>query len=254
MLTAVLKLNDHTIGQRLEELIELLMGLPAKERKLCLFNPQALAIKVCEAKEIIETPDDVMSIATKGLDGSLSMAKPSLVSTALSDHNNLSLPTPASTPSKPDRAMSASSDVAVAGSAAPTPREPTSTFQTSIEKNFKPKETYSTLADLAKLPSKDIVRVVFESPESLKTGLIGEVDQMVRSETDEWINKLSNLTTHQQKQKVGEKVFKTLRGFGIKGCPKITVDLLDSEDLRSLAHLMNSFPEILKEKVMIKQK
>lgn len=32
--------------------------------------------------------------------------------------------------------------------------------------------------------------------------------------------------------------------------PKVTIALLDSEDLRSLAHLMNSYPSVLKEKAM----
>lgn len=31
---------------------------------------------------------------------------------------------------------------------------------------------------------------------------------------------------------------------------KVTIHLLDTEDLRALAHLMNSYPSVLKEKVL----
>lgn len=33
--------------------------------------------------------------------------------------------------------------------------------------------------------------------------------------------------------------------------PKLTIALLDKEDLRALAHLMNSYPEVLKEKALL---
>ena len=32
--------------------------------------------------------------------------------------------------------------------------------------------------------------------------------------------------------------------------PKVTIALLDQEDLRALAHLMNSYPDILREKAL----
>lgn len=32
--------------------------------------------------------------------------------------------------------------------------------------------------------------------------------------------------------------------------PKATIALLDQEDLRALAHLMNSYPSVLKEKAL----
>jgi polyadenylate-binding protein len=68
---------------------------------------------------------------------------------------------------------------------------------------------------------------------------------------------------------VGDHLFKKIRSFGVKGAPKISaygesdasasnscspapstaITLLDSEDLRALAHLMNSYPEVLRQKV-----
>lgn len=35
--------------------------------------------------------------------------------------------------------------------------------------------------------------------------------------------------------------------------PKLTIILLDQEDLRALAHLMNSYPQVLKEKTLFIQ-
>jgi hypothetical protein len=63
---------------------------------------------------------------------------------------------------------------------------------------------------------------------------------------------------------------KVVKAFGIKGAvrgpvpssfriltctsspqPKLTITLLDSDDLRALAHLMNSYPAVLKEKAIL---
>lgn len=244
MLTAVLKLNNPTIGQRLDELVDLLMGLPAKERKLCLFNPQVLATKVCEAKEIMDTPDEVMDIVNASATAVPALSPAVPVATDLEASTNsqaASLPTPAPTPSRPSSTPRVNSEQA----SAPAPEEPTTATSSTPA-------LYLTIQDLAKLPSKEIIDLIFASSPLIQTDIMPSFDQKVKEETDEWIDKLMTLTIHQQKQKLGEKVFKVLRTFGIKGCPKLTVDLLDSEDLRSLAHLMNSFTEILKQKVVLK--
>jgi len=39
-----------------------------------------------------------------------------------------------------------------------------------------------------------------------------------------------------------------VKSFGVKSAPKVTIQLLDQEDLRALAHLMNSYPDVLKDK------
>lgn len=44
--------------------------------------------------------------------------------------------------------------------------------------------------------------------------------------------------------------FKVVKSLGVKGAPKITIALLDQEDLRALAHLMNSYTPVLKEKAL----
>jgi polyadenylate-binding protein len=47
--------------------------------------------------------------------------------------------------------------------------------------------------------------------------------------------------------------FRTIKSFGVKQAPKLTIALLDGDDLRALAHLMNSYPSVLKEKALIVQ-
>ena len=47
--------------------------------------------------------------------------------------------------------------------------------------------------------------------------------------------------------------FRTVKAFGLKQAPKLTIALLDGDDLRALAHLMNSYPSILKEKAILVQ-
>ncbi len=67
--------------------------------------------------------------------------------------------------------------------------------------------------------------------------------------TDAFIDSLQGKAAHDQKQKLGDQLFKKVRSFGVKGAPKITIHLLDSEELRALAHLMNEYDEVLREKV-----
>jgi polyadenylate-binding protein len=47
--------------------------------------------------------------------------------------------------------------------------------------------------------------------------------------------------------------FRTIKAFGLKQAPKLTIALLDGDDLRALAHLMNSYPSVLKEKAVLVQ-
>ena len=67
--------------------------------------------------------------------------------------------------------------------------------------------------------------------------------------TDEFIDSIQGRSISQQKQAVGDKV---IRAFAVKGtlAPSITTLLLDTEDLRALAHLMSSYLAVLKEKAL----
>jgi polyadenylate-binding protein len=105
-----------------------------------------------------------------------------------------------------------------------------------------------TIASLARLPAAEIIRLANSSN---ATGLpLPKADALIVRTTDEFIDGLLDKPIQQQKQALGEKLFKVVKSLGIKGAPKVTIALLDQEDLRALAHLMNSYPSVLKEKAL----
>ncbi|KAG8842982.1 hypothetical protein FRC20_004110, partial [Serendipita sp. 405] len=141
------------------------------------------------------------------------------------------------TPQTPDLSRGASSTTT-------SPAPPRTPAGTQI-----PTSSVYTLASLSKLPASEILRLA-SSPRS--TGLpLPKADPSVVRETDDFVNNLTDKPLAQQKQLLGEKLFKTVKGFGVKNAPKVTIYLLDNEDLRSLAHLMFSYPAVLKEKVLL---
>jgi hypothetical protein len=56
----------------------------------------------------------------------------------------------------------------------------------------------------------------------------------VIAETDRFVDSLLDKPEHEQKQKLGERLFKVVKSFGFKNSPKITIYLLDHEELRPL--------------------
>lgn len=104
-----------------------------------------------------------------------------------------------------------------------------------------------TLSSLAALPAAEIVRLA-NSPSS--SGLpLPKADPEVVKSTDAFIDSLQGKAAHDRKQKLGDQLFKKVRSFGVKGAPKLTIHLLDTEDLRALAHLTNEYEDVLREKV-----
>lgn len=109
-----------------------------------------------------------------------------------------------------------------------------------------------TLSSLAQLPCSEIISLVQASSTSKSSpGLpLPKTDPSVWSKTDSMMDRiLAEPKEAERKQKLGDVLFKKIKAFGIKGAPKVTIALLDSEDLRALAHVMDSYPELLKEKV-----
>ena len=69
--------------------------------------------------------------------------------------------------------------------------------------------------------------------------------------TDKFIDSTQGKSIAQQKQNLGDVLYKVLKAFGVQDRTRITLLLLDTEDLRALAHLMISYPVVLKEKVLM---
>ncbi|KAG9126620.1 hypothetical protein FRC07_002770 [Ceratobasidium sp. 392] len=205
-----------------QEITDLLLSLSKRERALCLFNAEYLRTKVSEAKEIV----DVLHLDKVEDDGASTPAKPP--TTPKKSGTASGVDVSPRTPELSSRGPSAATS--------PTPATPS---QPAVH----------TLATLAKLPAAEIVRLA-SSPTA--TGLpLPKADPEVVKTTDQWIDSLQDKTQHQRKQTVGDKLFRVIKAFGIKQAPKLTIALLDREDIRALAHLMNSYPTVLKEKVLL---
>ncbi|KAI0049238.1 hypothetical protein FA95DRAFT_1489682 [Auriscalpium vulgare] len=208
-----------------EELTELLMSLPKRERAMCLFNVEVLRAKIADAKAVLDS-DDAETPAPAKIplhsvpEVPVTPQSKKTASTALED-----------TPRTPDLSSRGPS-----AAASPSPATPSAAH---------------TIASLARLPAVEIIRLA-NSPSS--TGLpLPKADVLVTKATDEFIDSLAHETTQIQKQKVGDKLFKIVKSFGLKSAPKLTIALLDQDDLRALAHLMNSYPSVLKEKAILVQ-
>ncbi|GAA5959211.1 hypothetical protein JCM21900_004262 [Sporobolomyces salmonicolor] len=180
--------------ERCQEIVELIEGLPKKERVMCLFNPAVLKQKVQDALLILDAEDEPV------VNGAAPATKPT------------ASPTPAAS------APSASSSTSVPPS----------------------------IPLLAALPALEIIPLLPSATPALALST-PSADEL--KATNAFMDELEGMPIAQVKQKLGERLFKVVKATGIKRAPKITIDLLDSEDLRSLAQLMH-YPELLKEKAL----
>ncbi|KAI0266520.1 hypothetical protein BC834DRAFT_132691 [Gloeopeniophorella convolvens] len=209
---------------RAAELTDLLMSLPKRERAMCLFNVEVLRAKIVDAKAVLDSDD--------GAEEALATPSPQAIPEPVTPQSKRPIPVSQdSTPRTPDL----SSRIASAA-ASPTPATPGTTH---------------TVASLARLPAPEIIKIA-NSPSS--TGLpLPKADPLVVEATDRFIDSLADKPLQSQKQQLGDKLFRVIKAFGLKQAPKLTIALLDGEDLRSLAHLMNSYPSVLKEKAVLVQ-
>ncbi|GAA5968955.1 hypothetical protein JCM11641_000790 [Rhodosporidiobolus odoratus] len=111
-----------------------------------------------------------------------------------------------------------------------------------------PSERYAvTLDSLAPLPSAEILSLLRSSSSALLAGLTPPNEEEVK-EMDHFMDGLEGSPVNVVKQKLGERVFKGLKAGGVKGAPRITIHLLDTEfDLRALAQV-TLWNEVLKAK------
>lgn len=212
MIAAVNKFESSRQG----ELTELLMTLPKRERAMCLFNVEILRAKLADAKMVLDSEDGEEEEETN---------VPQQVPVT-PQNKKTAPPKVEDSPQTPD--LSSRGPSATASPLPGTPSGPT-----------------HTIASLAKLPAAEVVRLASSSQAVLP---IPKADPSIVQATDKFIDGLLDKTPQQQKQQLGDKLFKVVKSFGIKAAPKVTIALLDQEDLRALAHLMNSYPSVLKDK------
>jgi polyadenylate-binding protein len=256
MKAAVGRFQERTNSEgEMEELVELLMALPTRDRKLCLFNPQVLAAKVVEALEIIQTPDDIgPPITARNL---------ALAVAPLSPARSSPLPTPSSVKAVAGSTASfpqSSSSPPLPSASLPSPSCPS-------DPPSKPKAKPISMNELIQRSAQEMVEILLDPNPSSERVVVDELQAadllpdratpefgMKKQAVEDWLEaKIFCLASvHQQKQKIGEKLFKVLKSFGKlkKSTPKLTVELLDSQDLRALCLLMELFPAVLKLKVL----
>ncbi|KAI0281824.1 hypothetical protein BGY98DRAFT_1088374 [Russula aff. rugulosa BPL654] len=220
ILAAVTRLEP----ERATDLTDLLMSLPKRERAMCLFNVEVLRAKLVDAKVVLDSDD--------AADGPTANTAPQATPEPVTPQSKR--PVPASQESSPQTPDLSSRGASAAAS--PTPATPGTTH---------------TVASLARLPATEIIKIA-NSPST--TGLpLPKADPLVIEATDQFIDSLLDKPVNTRKQLVGEKLFRTIKAFGLKQAPKLTIALLDGDDLRALSHLMNSYPSVLKEKALLVQ-
>ena len=228
--------------QNATEITDLLLSLNKKERALCLFNADYLKSKVESAKNILSVLEDdpvPTPPASKPDTTRPNQETPTKRAAAQS-----------SSPKTPDLSYSRGPSAA-ASPAAPVTPNTTSTAIPLSSSSTTATTAVHTLATLAKLSAIEILKIAGGNPIAT-TGLpLPKADPLVTRSTEEFVDSLQGKSLAQQKQAIGDKLFKVIKAFGVKGAPKITINLLDTEDLRALAHLMNSYPAVLKEKVLM---
>ncbi|TFK32025.1 hypothetical protein BDQ12DRAFT_693154 [Crucibulum laeve] len=207
-------------SSRQSELTDLLMSLPKRERAMCLFNAEVLRAKLVDAKMVLDSEE------------SEEVSTPSAATAPVTPQTKKVLSrTEESSPQTPDLSSRGAS-----AAASPLPATPGGAGGAH------------TIASLAKLPAVEVVKIASSQP---ITGIpLPKADPLVVQATDEFIDGLAGKPLQTQKQLLGDKLFKVVKSFGIKGAPKVTIALLDQEDLRALAHLMNSYPSVLKDKAI----
>ncbi|KAF8889597.1 hypothetical protein BD779DRAFT_1439034 [Infundibulicybe gibba] len=209
-------------SSRQSELTDLLMSLPKRERALCLFNVEVLRAKLSDAKMVLDSDEEEQPSQP---------AKPQQA--PVTPQAKKISPQAAESPKTPDLSSRGPS-----AASSPLPATPG---------NASVAPTH-TIASLARLPAAEIIRLANSSS---ATGLpLAKADPLVVQTTDEFIDGILDKPPQVQKQQLGDKLFKVIKSFGVKSAPKVTIALLDQEDLRALAHLMNSYPAILKDKAL----
>lgn len=196
ILTAVNKLETSRQG----EITDLIMSLPKRERAMCLFNPEILRAKIADGKMVLDSDDGEATLASVATPVAPVTPQAKKISSTITDSPQ--------TPDLSSRGPSAASS--------PVPATPGATH---------------TIASLARLPAAEIVRM---ANSSTATGLpLPKADPLVVKATDEFIDGLLDKPIQTQKQQLGDKLWRVIKAFGIKGA--VCYSILTSH---TYAHLL----------------
>ncbi|RUO96100.1 hypothetical protein BC936DRAFT_142633 [Jimgerdemannia flammicorona] len=233
---AVVRLGE---GDYVDDIVDMLLTLKRKERSLCLFNADFLRDKVKSAKEALDVfqDDDVdfsaFTTSTPTTPIPQSIPKPtSKPSKAVA--SGISTTPPAATVTK----VQMSSQIAT--TSVPTlPSAQVSAPTTSIVPQKS--RAIPIVAPRAQSPTTPEPQIVAPS--------MSKADEAY-AEIEKFWGSISHLPQQDKKQKLGDRLFPLVKATGVKPAPKITIRLLDTIELRELAHLMydgNTLKEKAKE-------
>ncbi len=181
MIAAVNKFESSRQG----ELTELLMSLPKRERAMCLFNVEILRAKLADAKMVLDSEDGEEEEEEANVPQQVPVTP---------QNKKTAPPMVEDSPQTPD--LSSRGPSATASPLPGTPSGPT-----------------YTIASLAKLPAAEVVRLASSSQAALP---IPKADPSIIQATDAFIDGLLDKPPQQQKQQLGDKLFKVVKSFGIK--------------------------------------
>jgi polyadenylate-binding protein len=159
-----------------------------------LFNVEILKIKIAEAKEVLEAGED---------DGVVVNSPPPVASSP----SGVTVPAPEEQERKTTTPAEAVKESAIKAS---------SGGDAAAAAGSKETTTSHTLASLAKLPASEIVRLASTSTSDSPSSPLLRPDPAVAKDIDDFVDGLQGKPPHEQKQKLGERLFKVVKSFGIK--------------------------------------
>jgi len=222
MTEAVMRCGDY--GNKVGDIVDMLLTLKRKDRSLCLFNEEFLREKIQLAIEAMDAFDE--------------------------EDDEEEEPVPYVPLSRPHRATTT-----------PTPElsRNRANHRMSLPPNFAyiMPGTPGALAEIA-LPKRESKAIPIVAPPSEQSRAKPEPtnkpsppaskEKALHGDIDKFLDSIKDKPIHEQKQQLGDRLFPLVKATGTKQAPKVTIRLLDTIDLRELAHLMYN-QEVLTSKV-----
>lgn len=172
-------------SSRQNELTDLIMTLPKRDRAMCLFNAEILRLKLVDAKMVLDSEEDEEQDGKPASDAQSTQSAPS-PAPVTPQAKKVSPPVVVS-PQTPD--LSSRGASAAASPAPATPGSASSAY---------------TVASLSRLPAAEIVRLLSSAS---ATGLpVPKADPLIVQATDAFMDGLLDKNSQSQKQALGEKL------------------------------------------------
>ncbi|KAG2177175.1 hypothetical protein INT43_007832 [Umbelopsis isabellina] len=207
MMEAVLNCGEY--GNKSDEIVDMLLTLKRKDRSLCLFNEEFLREKIELALEALDAFDEEED------------EEPEPYIPPSRSRRSSNIPSPELSRNRANHRMSLPPNFAFV-----MPRNGVPEFSL-------PKRESKAIPIVA--PPPEQVRAKSE----IKKPIVAATKEKERTEDiDKFLDSMQDKPIHEQKQQLGDRLFPLVKATGTKQAPKITIRLLDTIDLRELAHLM----------------